>query len=238
LLLVSFIVFKIFQIQRNKEERKKELVILENKFFRSQLNPHFIFNALLAIQSFIYKKEPDEAVRYLTSFAKLIRYILSIADEESISLDKELQFVRNYLELQRLRFSNKFEYKINIEKNLNPEMIQVPPLLAQPFIENAIEHGIQYKPEKGKLDINMFSDNHDLIMEVVDDGIGREASQRLYAKRSDKPKSYGISIIEQRIALMNKIMDNNIKIRIEDLVNQEGPVGTKVNIRIPFINNQ
>jgi hypothetical protein len=238
LLLAVFIVMKILQSQRLKEERKKELVVLENKFFRSQLNPHFIFNALLAIQSFIYKKEPEEAVRYMTSFAKLIRYILSIADEESITLDKEIQFIKNYLELQRLRFSNKFDYKINIEDNINPEMVQVPPLLAQPFIENSIEHGIQFKPSKGRLDINLYSDNHHLVLEVLDDGIGREASKKLYENRSDKPKSYGIAIIEQRIALMNKIMDNNIEIEIVDLGKRGKSTGTKVNIRIPHPGDQ
>jgi hypothetical protein len=238
LLLAVFIVMKILESQRLKEERKKELVVLENKFFRSQLNPHFIFNALLAIQSFIYKKEPEEAVRYMTSFAKLVRYILSIADEESISLDKEIQFTKNYLELQRLRFSNKFDYNINIENNINPEMIKVPPLLAQPFIENSIEHGIQFKPSRGRLDINLFSENNHLVFEVLDDGIGREASRKLYVGRTDKPTSYGIAIIEQRIALMNKIMDNNIEIDIIDLENNGKSAGTKVNIRIPYAGDQ
>jgi len=238
LLVIAFIVLKIIQIERRKEERKKELIILENKFFRSQLNPHFIFNALLAIQSFIYKKEPDEAVRYLTNFAKLVRYILSIADDETISLDQELQFIKNYLELQKLRFSNKFDYTINIAPEINPEMIQVPSLLAQPFIENAIEHGIQLKPSRGKLDINISTEGHSINLEVVDDGIGREASMELYKKRKDKHKSYGISIIEQRIALMNKIMDNSIKIEISDLMNGEEAAGTRVNIRIPMVNDQ
>jgi len=238
LLIISFIVLKIIQIERRKEARKKELIILENKFFRSQLNPHFIFNALLAIQSFIYKKEPDEAVRYLTNFAKLVRYILSIADDEMISLDKEMQFIQNYLELQKLRFSDKFNYSINIDPDINPEMIQVPPLLSQPFIENAIEHGIQFKRSKGTLEINLKSNDHSINLEVIDDGIGREASKEMYEKRKDKPKSYGISIIEQRIALMNKIMDNNIDIEITDLKTDEKSSGTKVNIRFPLMNSQ
>jgi LytS/YehU family sensor histidine kinase len=117
-------------------------------------------------------------------------------------------------------------------------MVQVPPLLAQPFIENSIEHGIQFKTSRGRLDINLFADNHHLVLEVLDDGIGREASRKLYENRTDKPKSYGIAIIEQRIALMNKIMDNNIEIEIIDLGKKGKPAGTKVNIRIPNAGDQ
>ncbi len=233
-MVIGYIVMKILQNQKIKEERKKELIKLENRFFRSQLNPHFIFNALLAIQSFIFKKRPDEAVRYLTNFAKLIRYILSISDEELISLDKEIQFIQNYLELQKLRFSEKFNYSIVVDPEINVEMVNIPPLLAQPFIENAIEHGIQYKPTKGNLEIILSAYDHSILFEVIDDGIGREASARINAKRTDKPKSYGMAIIQQRIDLMNKITDYDIQVEIDDLFEGNEASGTRVSIRIPI----
>ena len=139
--LIFIIGYILFRNSRLKAKHKS--VDLEQKLLRSQMNPHFIFNSLIAIQSYIYKKDPVQAGDFLAKFADLVRIILEASRVEFVKLTKEIKMLNLYFELQNLRFENKFEYKIEVSDDIDAENISIPPMLAQPFIENAIEHGIR-----------------------------------------------------------------------------------------------
>jgi len=149
ILLLSFLLVK--QYKRNANNLTNEL---KYRLLRNQMNPHFLFNALAAIQSFVYKNKPLEAGDYLSSFATLMRAILDNSTQEYISVAKELEWLENYLSLQLLRFDNSFEYTIHLDENITKETTLIPPMLIQPFIENALEHGLKNLDYKGKIDVN------------------------------------------------------------------------------------
>jgi len=232
-----FLITMFFQKQKKiKENARNELVRMEQKLFRLQMNPHFVFNALLAIQGFMYLNKSKEAGRYLTSFAKLIRHTLYGSSEEYISLDKEIEALQYYLELQRLRFNESFDYIIDLDEDLIPESTQIPPLLIQPFLENAIEHGLQHKEDPGKLILKMSMQEDCLMVEVEDNGIGREQAELLQKKKGKLHKSMGLEIIRKRVESLNKIMSKKILLEIIDLHKNEKAAGTLVKICIPYKN--
>ncbi len=144
LLIIGYILIRI-----NRLKSRHQAIELEQKLLRSQMNPHFIFNSLMAIQSYIYKNDPVQAGDYLAKFADLVRITLENSRVEFVLLENELKMLQIYLELQSLRFNNKFEHQITVGKNIDPQVIRVPPMLAQPFIENAIEHGLRHKDRSG-----------------------------------------------------------------------------------------
>ena len=234
--IVLFGITMFLQKQRKiKEQARRKLAEVEQKMFRLQMNPHFVFNALLAIQGFMYQKNTHEAGRYLTSFAKLIRHTLYGSTEETIPLDKEIEAMQYYLELQRLRFNDNFEFNIEIGEDIISETIKLPPLLIQPFLENAIEHGLQHKKENGNLRLSFKQGHHFLIIEIKDDGVGREKAIEIQKKRGKLHKSMGMEIVRQRIDSLNKITGKNISLEIVDLKDkkQKG-AGTLVKIFIPL----
>ena len=207
---------------------------MEQKMFRSQMNPHFVFNALLAIQGFMYQNNPRDAGRYLTSFAKLIRHTLYGSSEEYISLDQEIEAMEYYMDLQRLRFNEKFEYHIRTEGDLMPESIKIPPMLIQPFIENAIEHGLQHMDGKGELLLSIEMPDVYLKIIIEDNGIGREEAMKLQQKKGRLHKSLGMEIVRKRVASLNLILDKKINLDILDLKDAEGNgIGTRITIYIP-----
>lgn len=232
------LIWAFFQKQKKiKENARNELVKLEQKLFRLQMNPHFVFNALLAIQGFMYMNKPKEAGRYLTAFAKLIRHTLYGSTDEYIPLDREIEALQYYIELQRLRFNEKFEFIIDIDDELMPESMQIPPLLIQPFLENAIEHGLQHKEEQGKLKLGIAMQNDYLMVEVEDNGIGREKALELQKMKGKLHKSMGLEIIRKRIESLNKIVIRKIRMEIIDLHDSNGAAsGTLVKICIPYKN--
>ncbi len=198
------------------------------------MNPHFVFNALLAIQGFVYLNKPNEAGRYLTSFAKLIRHTLYGSTEEYISLDKEIEALQYYLDLQRLRFNESFDYIIDLDQEVIPESTLIPPLLIQPFLENAIEHGLQHKKEGGRLKFSMKVREDCLLVEVEDNGIGRVEAQKMQNAKGKLHKSMGLEIIKKRLESLNKVLLNKIQLEIIDLHDDGKPSGTLVKIYIPY----
>ena len=225
-----------FQRQKKiKENARVELIKLEQKLFQLQMNPHFVFNALLAIQGYMYMNKPREAGRYLTSFAKLIRHTLYGSSEEYISLDKELEALQYYMELQRLRFDEHFEFIIELDDDLIVESLLIPPLLLQPFLENAIEHGLQHREKNGLLKLKMIMAEECLIVEVEDNGIGREESEKMQRGKGKLHKSMGLEIVRKRVDSLNKIMLNKINMDIVDLYDDDGKSrGTLVKLCIPY----
>jgi len=227
--------------------------MLKQQLFRSQMNPHFIFNSLGSIQSSIINEEPGKAIRYLSRFSKLMRNILDSSIEEVVPLEEELKTIENYLELQKVRYADKFDYTIDIDTDIDTETVMVPPMLAQPFIENAIEHGIKHKVGKGKIEIRIRRSTHrlidasthrlidpsthrtpdPLIFEVEDDGIGRQKAQEILMQQDAKHKSLATVITRERIAALNRKSKKKITLEIIDLKDEKGLArGTLVRFKL------
>ena len=224
-----------FQRQRKmKEMVRHDLTLMEQKLFRLQMNPHFVFNALLAIQGFMYQNQAREAARYLTSFAKLIRHTLYGSSEEYIPLNQEIEALTYYIELQQLRFNEYFSFKIETDPELIAESVCIPSLMIQPFIENAIEHGLQYRESKGMLDLRFKMSGNDLMVEVEDNGIGREEAAKKQNAKGTLHKSLGLEILSKRIRSLNLIQTGKIVLEIIDLKDGNGKAaGTLVRIVLP-----
>ena len=238
ILMVAFIVIMLLWIslylRHSRLKNRHEIITLQQKMFRSQLNPHFIFNSLGSIQSSILNEEPDKAVKYISRFSRLMRNILDSSDNERIPLSKEIATVKNYLELQKVRFTHKFDFLVNVDDHIDAENIFIPPMLAQPFIENAIEHGIKPMETKGLININIQLRNDILTIEIEDNGIGRKRAGELFQKQDKDHKSMAIDITRQRIEVINRKSKHPIRFEIEDLCHQNGEArGTRVVFEVP-----
>jgi len=230
-LLVLLTVFIFLYFRQIKLKKEKQTLVLEKQILRLQMNPHFISNALVAIQSFVFSGDKNLAGKYISDFSKLMRIILYKSRNEYISLKEELEILNYYLGLQKLRFEGCFEYEIITKIKSDPEQIQIPSMLTQPFIENAIEHGLALLKTPGNLTIRFTQQNGSLFYEVIDNGIGREASQKI---RDNKNKiSQSTEITESRLKLLNKGKKEKITIELCDLFNDGEPSGTKVSFPIP-----
>jgi LytS/YehU family sensor histidine kinase len=233
---VSFILLNRYRLNvKNKQNQLKiDSLETEQKLLRAQMNPHFINNALNSIQSLILENEPAEAGEYLVTFSRLTRAILEQTRKKYISLNKEIETLRMYLEMERLRFDNKFDYEISLSENLVPETIYIPPLLIQPFAENAILHGIVHKNGNGTISITFNRANGNLRCIIQDDGIGRKMAKEINENKSRSGDSIATKIAIERLNLM----DQNGSIEFEDLKDeQQNASGTRVIINMP-LNNQ
>lgn len=218
---------------------EKRTAQLEMQALRAQMNPHFIFNTLNSINSFILKNERKEASRYLTKFSKLIRMILINSQSQMIALTDELEALRLYIELEQVRFDNRFTYIINVPPELNISIIKVPPLVIQPYVENAIWHGLLHKDGPGHLEVEFFSKNHMLYCKVSDDGIGRAKVKELKSEGITTYKSVGMVITRERIITLAYPDGEEEPVRVIDVVAENGsPLGTKVIIKLPFGHDQ
>ncbi|MCF8367730.1 MAG: DUF2225 domain-containing protein [Bacteroidales bacterium] len=228
LLIIGYILLRNHQLRV-----KHRSVELEQKLMRSQMNPHFIFNSLIAIQSYIYKREAVEAGDYLAKFADLIRITLENSRVEFVSLEKEIKMLKVYIELQALRFDQKFDYQIELNPDINEATLFIPPMLAQPFIENAIEHGLRHKLERGMLRIHFVQRKHDISCIIEDNGVGREKSQEIQNKKQHQ--SMATSITRERLAIMERKNRQRFELIIEDLKDDNGiPNGTRVKFNMPY----
>jgi anti-sigma regulatory factor (Ser/Thr protein kinase) len=219
-----------------KTKHEKEILELEMQALRAQMNPHFIFNSLNSINRFILQNDRTQASEYLTKFSRLVRMILQNSQASLISLESELDCLGLYLEMEALRFSNHFAYKISVSKDLEPEILKVPPLIIQPYVENAIWHGLMHKEEKGQLDIEALQEDNYLYVKVIDNGIGRKKAAEFASKSATKHKSMGLRITADRIAIMQRSNGTESPVTINDLVNADGSAaGTEVSIKIPVM---
>ena len=216
-----------------KNKLKQRIAEIEMTALRAQMNPHFIFNCLNSINRFILTNNTDEASEYLTKFSRLIRMILDASREDIVSLEVELEALRLYIELESMRFQDSFVWKISMDDDVRTLDIMVPPLLLQPYVENAIWHGLMQAPSlmDKKLNVNISKKDDDIKIEIIDNGIGREKATFLKSKSGDKHKSHGIALTEERLKLMQKLHGIISSITIEDLSDtQSNPCGTKVMI--------
>ena len=222
--------------ERAKAEFRQQAAELEMQALRAQMNPHFIFNSLNSINRFILQNNKVQASEYLTKFSRLVRMILQNSQESLITLENELETLKLYLDLEALRFENRFDFKISVPKDLDIDVLKVPPLIIQPYTENAIWHGLMHKENKGLLNIEVNQQNDQLFVKVTDDGVGRKQAAALSSKSATKHKSVGLKITAERIAMMQSEKGNESTVTINDLVNPDGSAaGTEVVIKMPVI---
>lgn len=217
----------------NKNNLEKEIEKFRQQALSQQMNPHFIFNSLNSIQYFIYQNEKTLSNKYLTKFSRLIRMILENSQHQLIPIQDELNALQLYLELEEMRLQGKLNFSIEIDRNINTEFYTIPPLLIQPFAENAIWHGIVNKKENGLLTIKLSEKTDHFICIVEDNGIGREAAKEIQKRKQKTHKSLGASITERRLELFNSTYAEKNKIIFTDLMKNGVPSGTKVEIKIP-----
>jgi len=212
------------------QQRAKELEI---QALRSQMNPHFIFNCLNAINRFILGHETEAASDYLTKFSRLMRMIMNHSRHSVISLAEELEVLQLYLDMEKLRFKDAFDYAIVQDDELDIGDIYIPPLLLQPFVENAVWHGLMHKTERGLLTIELHADNDILTCIIQDNGVGRRRAGMLKSKSAQKHKSMGLQITAERLNLLTGNGSPGHYFDIEDLYDEDGqPAGTKVILKI------
>lgn len=222
LLLVS-----LFYMLRSNKQRKLANNLLALKSLRSQMNPHFIFNALNSVNSFIANNDERTANRYLTDFSTLMRSVLENSEQDFIPLENEIELLNLYLKLEHTRFDDKFDFEFNIDDNVIINDFQIPPMLLQPYVENAVWHGLRYKQEKGLLQVNMEQPSSDTLkITITDNGIGRKHSKSLKSTNQLKQKSKGMQNIKQRVAILNEMYPNKVDVFISNLFDDES--GTKV----------
>ena len=204
---------------------------------RAQMNPHFIFNSLNSINRFILQNNKLQASEYLTKFSRLVRLILQNSQLALISLESELEALQLYLELEAVRFDHHFNYSIRVEEDLDSSIIKVPPLIIQPYAENAIWHGLMHKEVKGHLEIILSQEDNMLYCRITDDGAGRKKAAELKSKStSSLYKSVGMRITADRIALLQPTQLPASYVTINDLTLPDGSAGgTEVLIKMPLI---
>jgi anti-sigma regulatory factor (Ser/Thr protein kinase) len=221
-----FIHWRIKSIRKQEQVKgryEKELLELEAKALRAQMNPHFIFNCMNSIKSLIQKNDQEHAVLYLTTFSKLIRTVFQNSDKREITLYDEIETSRLYTQLESMRFGNKFSYTFNIDKTLDLKSVMVPALIVQPFIENAIWHGIMPKEDGGTVNVNVDKTEHSIRCIIDDDGIGREMSrQNKFQMETSIHESKGEHLTQARLDLDNLLNERSAKVEIIDKKDSNG----------------
>ncbi|WP_179335606.1 tetratricopeptide repeat-containing sensor histidine kinase [Winogradskyella costae] len=222
LLITGFLMFKYIKQQRLANN------LLALKSLRSQMNPHFIFNALNSVNTFIATNDERTANKYLSDFSQLMRAVLENSEEDFIPLKKEIELLNLYTKLEHFRFQDKFDYTIDVDETIDIEEFQIPPMLLQPYIENAVWHGLRYKKEKGHLYIHIQPKSKDEItIAISDDGIGRKRSKALKTDHQKKQNSKGMNNIKKRVAILNEMYKDKVDVTINDFQDLED-AGTKV----------
>lgn len=236
-LISAFFLVRIKKMRiKNEQKLEREYLMsslneLKLKSLRSQMNPHFIFNALNAIQSLVLKQETMKSYDYIVTFSELVRDILVYSEKDFISLSEEVKFLKNYLKLEGLRFKDNFKYKFHTTV---PQDIKIPSMIIQPFVENAIRHGLLHKKGEKNIKITFELNGGYVRCEISDNGIGRKASSKINEQQKRMHKSFSIEATQKRIKLLNNEYAVKASIEIYDIIKQTGVVGTKVEIQLPL----
>lgn len=229
--LLIIVVVAAFLIYRNAQKTKRVGQLLALKSLRTQMNPHFIFNALNSVNQFVALNDEKAANKFLADFSKLMRMVLDNSQKEFITMREEQEMIALYLKLEHYRFRDQFDYAFDVDPDIDLDEIEIPPMLIQPYIENAIWHGLRYKQDKGHLQVRVTQNGAGIKVSVEDNGIGRAESQRLKTTNQKKKNSVGLKNTEQRIAIINQVYRTAYKINITDL--PEDKSGTRVEIITP-----
>ncbi len=226
-LIILLLFFAAYAQYKNVKQQKLANNLLALKSLRSQMNPHFIFNALNSVNSFIAVNDERAANKYLTDFSLLMRSVLENSEEDFISLEKEIELLELYVKLEHFRFKDKFEYKFSVAENIKLNEFVIPPMLLQPYVENAVWHGLRYKEDKGLLEINFEQlDSETIKITICDNGIGRTKSKDLKTENQKKQKSKGMGNTQKRIAILNQMYSDKVSVKVENVF--ENDEGTRV----------
>ncbi len=226
LVLLTGLIFIIFRTLKKVQIKNKKIAL---QSLRREMNPHFIFNSLNSVNHFIATNNELEANQYLTKFSKLMRRVMENSTEDFIPFQQELDLLQNYLALEKTRFADKFDYEIVVDENLNLQSLQVPGMLVQPFLENAIWHGLRYRTEKGFLKLSFAKNDQYLIITIEDNGIGIEESKKQKTQHQKAREGRGMKNTLERIQLLNDLYKKNITCSVKD---KEDSGGVLVTIRI------
>lgn len=230
---LCFMLMAGFFVIRSYREKRRANLQLALRSLRGQMNPHFIFNALNSVNHYISQNDERKANRYLSDFSKLMRMVMDSSKHSLVPLRDELDMLRLYLQLEHTRFNDKFDYTIRIGEGLEDRDFELPPMLVQPYLENAIWHGLRYLDEKGTLTLSVDAHPDGLQVIITDNGIGREQSRALKTHNQKKQASIGMQNIENRIEIMNDLFSTNIRVAISDALPGLANCGTTVSLIIP-----
>ena len=231
--LIAMIIIRRKNIQIRRRELDHQLITLEQKALQSMMNPHFIFNSLGSIQNYLLQKKSGEAGLYLSQFARLIRQNLNAINASSINLEEEIDRLKNYLDLEKLRMEDKFEYNIEVAENVEADEVQIPSMIIQPFVENAIWHGIALLEEKGQIIIKfLMQDDKSLTVIVEDNGIGMKRSETFSAKR-EKHLNLGMEMTRKRLEILGKKFSVKTCLTFSELFPGSENPGTRVEMVVP-----
>ncbi len=224
ILIALLLLFAAYTQYKSVKQQRYANNVLALKSLRTQMNPHFIFNALNSVNSFIAMSDERAANKYLSEFSQLMRSVLENSDEDFIPLSKEIELLELYVKLEHFRFKDKFEYAITVDENLQLSEFVIPPMLLQPYVENAVWHGLRYKEEKGNLTIHFKQlDKETVTITITDDGIGRKKSKQLKTDNQKKQKSKGMGNIQKRITILNEMHKDKVDVAIHNVFdNDEG----------------
>ncbi|WP_337041439.1 histidine kinase [Emticicia sp. 17c] len=225
--------YKSVEIINQKNNLEQAVSLSELNMLRLQINPHFLFNSLNSIKSYIVKNKTEEAAEYLTDFSMLIRSILQKSKEQVVTLQEELDTALLYTKLEQVRFQKKFDIVVELSPSIDTQAVMVPALILQPYIENAIKHGLANKPTKGTLSLLVIDSGEEIEIKIDDDGIGRKQAAEL-KYNSEGHRSMGLAINEERLILLNKIHNWHIRCHIVDKFDAENkPLGTTIILTLP-----
>ncbi|TYB76068.1 tetratricopeptide repeat protein [Bizionia gelidisalsuginis] len=238
LLLLSVLLLlgvALFFLYRHRELKSEKMILtLEQDMLRNQMNPHFIFNSLNSIKLYIINNEKEKAIYYLTKFSKFIRKILVASTEKQISIAEELETMSLYMNIENIRFSNHIKYTTVIDPSIDIDNVKLPSLVLQPFLENALWHGLSPKKEDKSITVHVYKSKKKFVtISISDNGIGRKASEAIKENKVLKRKSLGIEITKKRLENFSKRYTHSYTITIEDLYDNDAPSGTKVTLNIP-----
>jgi two-component sensor histidine kinase len=240
LLLGSFYLFTRYRDSKLRKEAKREsensrrFAELEMQAIRSQMNPHFLFNALHSIQDFIFTNDSREANRYISSFASLMRKILDASKKKYVYIYEEIEMLELYLELEKLRFNEKFEYKLMVDSKIDINATEIPTMIIQPFVENAINHGLLHREDSGLLLIKIEQAKEGVKITVADNGIGIEQSKKIKLQLESDHVSQGMALINNRLEIMNEMYNTEIKFSLTEQHPEDRKYpGTKITLEIP-----
>ena len=229
ILIALLLLYSAYTLYKGNKQQKNANNRLALKSLRTQMNPHFIFNALNSVNSFIASNDERAANKYLSEFSQLMRAVLENSEEDFISLEKEIKLLELYVKLEHFRFKDKFDYVLNISEDLRLSEFVIPPMLLQPYIENSVWHGLRYKEGKGLLEINFDQlDSKTIKISIIDNGIGREKSIEFKTENQKKQNSKGMGNIQKRILILNQMYKDKVDVTIENIF--ENGEGTKVTL--------
>jgi len=230
-------VITLLVVRHQRLLTKNKIIELKQKNLNQQMNPHFVYNCLTSIQSYIFQNDADKSLEYLSKFSRLMRKILESSQNQYMSVQDEIDMLNLYLKLESIRFKGKFEYDIRVDERIDPILFKIPSLLIQPFVENSLWHGIQNMEGKGRIEVSFDLVEKSIFCAIEDNGIGREQAESLKRSRFNDHISLGASITQSRMKLLKSLYGSKLGIYYIDLKDRENkPTGTRVELYLPILN--